>query len=95
MIIIQSCANDDCLDNLFDDYKSNNECPKASIDQYSFQNKTVYLLDFESCIVDGASFVYDENCNALGVLGTIAGITKINGEEFSKAIFIKNIWKKE
>lgn len=47
-----------------------------------------------SCGADMTSEVIDSECNRLGFLDGESGITKINGEEFSHATFVKIIWKK-
>lgn len=69
-------------------------CADAKVDEYKFQSKTVYVFDSETCLNDGAAQVIDINCNSLGYLGGISGNTTINNESFSKATFVKNIWKK-
>jgi len=38
--------------------------------------------------------VMSSDCVSLGFLGGFIGNTKINGEEFSSATFIKTIWQK-
>ncbi|BEG97768.1 DUF6970 domain-containing protein [Bacteroides sedimenti] len=65
----------------------------ANVTEYRFQWKRVYLFDPAMCC-DMPSPVFDSNCNYLGSLGGFAGNTMINGEDFSKAKFIKIIWHK-
>ncbi|MFA6150071.1 MAG: hypothetical protein WC716_02040 [Chitinophagaceae bacterium] len=68
-------------------------CPsRDSLKQYTFQNKTVYVYQTGSCGADFASPVIDENCKELGFLGGFAGNQTINGEDFSKAIYVKTVW---
>jgi len=43
----------------------------------------------QTCIED----VYDTDCNNLSFLGGIQGNSEINGKDFSKATFVKTIWK--
>src|SRR6478735_3990164 len=66
----------------------------VKVDEYMFQTKYVYLFDPGNCGADMSSQVLDSDCRTLGQLGGITGNTKINGEEFSNAKFIRNIWKK-
>ncbi len=92
-----SCSKsteNECLNETFDKFKSEEACENSSIDEYTFQGHTVYVLDHPMCYGDPVSTVMDKNCKVLGVLGTRKGITDINGEDFSIAKFVKNIWKK-
>ena len=65
----------------------------ASVDQYEFQNQTVYVFDPGICGADMTSEVVNENCETVGYLGGISGNKKINGESFDKARFTGNYWK--
>jgi hypothetical protein len=69
-------------------------CADARVDEYSFQGKTVYVFYIGTCAIDGVSGVIDSDCIGLGRLGGLTGNTIINGEEFSNAAFIRNIWTK-
>ena len=69
-------------------------CDDANVKEYTFQEKTVYVIDPGTCGADFTSNVLDTDCNALGLLGGIIGNTKINGEEFSNAIFVRTVWEK-
>lgn len=81
-----------CIDNKIEDF-TKSCCPSgAHADEYSFQGKTVYVLEPGNCGADMSSAVYDTDCNSLGFLGGFAGNTKINGEEFSNAKFNKTVW---
>ena len=64
-----------------------------NVKEYSFQNTMVYVFDPGACGSDMGLDVYDSACNYLGFLGGIAGISKINGEEFSNAEFTRIVWK--
>jgi hypothetical protein len=66
----------------------------ANVKQYRFQGIHVYVFDHGTCGADFTSEVIDTDCNTLGYLGGITGNTKINGEDFSNAVFIKTTWKK-
>jgi hypothetical protein len=84
-----------CVKNRIEDFnKSDLSCNDASVDQYTFQGKTVYTFDPGSCGADMQTEVIDENCKTLGYLGGILGNTYINGEHFSNATFVKRIWGK-
>jgi len=70
-------------------------CDDATVDEYRFQGKSVYLFSEGFCISDGVTAVVDNNCKSLGFLGGFAGSTKINGVLFyENAVLVKNIWKK-
>lgn len=68
-------------------------CKKdASVKEYTFQNKTVYVFNPGICGADMTSEVVNENCETQGYLGGLSGNTKINGESFDKAKFISTYW---
>ncbi len=96
--LFTACSKDEyneCLEDKFDTFKSSATCADSSIDEYTFQGKSVYVLSGQNCFADGGSSVLAEDCTELGTLGTIVGITEINGVDFSKnAVLVKNIWKK-
>jgi hypothetical protein len=69
-------------------------CTDAKVDELSFQGKTIYIFNFGTCAIDGASNVIDSDCAYLGTLGGLTGNTKINGEEILNAVFIRNMWMK-
>jgi hypothetical protein len=83
-----------CLQKKINEFDSPSLCNDAKVDQYEFQSKTVFTFDPGSCGADMTTEVLDADCNRFGYLGGISGNTKINGEDFSKATFIKTIWKK-
>lgn len=64
----------------------------AMVDEYQFQEKTVYAFDPGICGGDLATEVTDANCVSLGFLGGITGNTKINNEDFSKAERKQSVW---
>jgi hypothetical protein len=74
--------------------KSDDLCDNAKVDEYKFQGGKVYVFDHGTCIADGTASVMSSECKNLGNLGGFAGNTKINGEDFSTAIFVRTIWKK-
>ena len=72
----------------------NNYCNNASVREYRFQNKMVYVFDVGNCGADISAPVIDNNCNNLGFLGGISGNGIINGESFSNAKYLRTIWSK-
>lgn len=83
-----------CVQRQVRDFSRSSNCVDAKVDEFYFQEKTVYVFDPGSCGNDMQAGVIDNNCKALGDLGGIAGNTEINGEKFSNAVFVKTIWKK-
>lgn len=69
-------------------------CSDAQVDEFEFQSETVYVFSPGSCGADMAAPVLDSKCNSKGQLGGFAGNTKIDGQEFSTAKFIRTVWKK-
>lgn len=87
---VPKCVKDEII--AFD---KNQSCNDIQVDEYTFQGNTVYLFVIGStCGADMQNKVIDSDCNTLGALGGIAGNIEINGEDFSSAVFIKNVWKK-
>lgn len=83
-----------CIESKINEFKTY-ACPNgAFVNAYRFQNKTVYSFNLGKCGADLSTNVYDASCNNLGFLGGISGNTKINGEEFSTAVFIRTIWQR-
>jgi hypothetical protein len=65
------------------------------VNQYTFQENTVYLIDEGLGFADSQSKVVDSKCNELGYLGGIMGNTKINGDDFFiSAVYVKTVWKR-
>jgi len=83
----------DCLNSLIETLKNSASCQTGkSIKEFKFQGAIVYLSDSGNCYPDGTAAVIDENCQYLGSLGGFTGNTKINGVEFSTAVYIRTIW---
>lgn len=96
--LLLSCSKIDkeapkCLNKKIKENQKGN-CDDANVEEYLFQGKTVYVLGFYNCASDGAAEVVDSDCNRLGYLGGIEGNTKINGEPFSNAVYVKTVWEK-
>lgn len=83
-----------CLEAEIKEYGLSTTCNDAKVDEYTFQGKLVYAFGPGTCGADMTTKVMTSDCKTLGYLGGIAGNTKINGEEFSTAKFVKTIWKK-
>ncbi|MDB5226345.1 MAG: hypothetical protein JWN78_538 [Bacteroidota bacterium] len=83
----------ECVVNKIQEF-SKSYCYNAKVEEYVFQGKIVYVFDPGACGADMQAEVINSKCNTLGYLGGFAGNTKINGEEFSHAVFINTTWKK-
>lgn len=84
-----------CLNDRIHAFDSTYNCDQSKVDQYIFQNETVYLFDPGVCgWADMTSEVVSQDCRTLGYLGGIAGLRNINGEDFSHATYVKNVWHK-
>jgi len=83
-----------CVEKKIKKFNRQEACGSAKVTEYWFQNKTVFVFDPGLCGADMTSEVIDADCNTMGYLGGFAGNTKINGEEFSHAVFIKPSQKK-
>lgn len=70
-------------------------CPSgATVKRYNFQGNTTYAIHLGSCIADGADEILAENCDVLGFVGGIAGVTDINGENYyDNASLEETIWQ--
>jgi hypothetical protein len=67
----------------------------ANVKKYVLKGTMVFVFDQGDCRADMTSEVITADCYTLGYLGGITGNTKINGEEFSNAVFVKTIWEKK
>lgn len=83
-----------CVKDKITSFDDDSACNDIHVDQYTFQQQTVYVFEPGTCGADMTSEVIDGNCKTLGYLGGFAGNTKINGEEFSNAEFVKTVWRK-
>ena len=85
---IPTCVQDELLS-----FEENIACSTgASLKEYTFQSKTVYVFDPGLCGADLTSEVITDECITLGYLGGIIGNTDINGEDFANAVFQRNVW---
>jgi hypothetical protein len=69
-------------------------CKDASVKQLEFQGQAVFLFEEGTCMMDKESRVFNKNGKLLGQLGGFTGNTTILGEDFSKAVFQKELWRK-
>ncbi|MBL0048074.1 MAG: hypothetical protein IPP32_08280 [Bacteroidetes bacterium] len=83
-----------CIARKIKKFDKETSCKDAEVREYLFQGKAVYTFEPGSCGADESTEVLDDNCNMQGNLGGISGNRIINGEEFTKATFVKSIWKK-
>lgn len=89
---IQEQNNSKCLDAKIAEF-AKESCNKASVKEYEFQQKKVYVFDQAACGNDMAADVYDANCQKLGFIGGFIGNTNINGEDFSNAKLLRTVWE--
>ncbi|MHB1278560.1 MAG: DUF6970 domain-containing protein [Bacteroidia bacterium] len=83
-----------CIEKEIREFNQNSSCDDASVGEYWFQNETVFTFEPGTCGADMQTIVFDSKCNRLGALGGIQGNTKINGEDFSNAEFVRVVWEK-
>ena len=100
-IVLSSCLKSKiadgtprCIQEKIREFRKDATCDDAHVDEYQFQGGLVYDFDDSSCMMDGGSVVYSDNCNKIGSLGGISGNSEINGESFEHAVFIREIWHK-
>lgn len=87
-------ATPKCVVNKIRGFSKSPTCKDSKVLEYQFQGKSVFVFEPGTCGNDMTAEVINADCKTLGYLGGFAGNTKINGEEFSKATFIKTIWAK-
>ncbi len=68
-------------------------CADAVVKEYSYQGKRTNLFENGICIPDKEAPVYDSYGKFLGALGGFAGNDLINGESFSNALFVRELWR--
>lgn len=71
------------------------DCINANVNMYTFQGITVYRMDPGSSVQGKNINIRDKDCNSLGLIYLNSGNDTVNGESFSKAIFVKEIWTKK
>ncbi|MCR5889323.1 hypothetical protein LRS06_16430 [Hymenobacter sp. J193] len=68
---------------------------EVKVDEYLFQDETVYLFAEGNCIADGGAKVYNADCQYIGYLGGFGGLNDINGVDFRmSATFQRTVWEK-
>ena len=88
-----------CITEKVQQFAKSNSCKTsmntlgASVKEYRFQERLVYVFDMGNCLTDASADVLDANCQRIGMLGGIAGLQQINGESFSKAELKRTIWQ--
>jgi hypothetical protein len=75
-------------------FEKSSSCRDAHVDEFTFQQKDVYVFDEGTCGADMISVVLNEQGEKIGTLGGFTGNTQVNGESFANATFIRTIWKK-
>ncbi len=81
-----------CLDGKISIFRNLACTSGANVREYRFQNQVMFVFDPGLCGADQTSEVLDDQCKTLGHLGGITGNNKINGEDFSKAVYQKTVW---
>ena len=83
-----------CVFTTLEQFKtSHNLCSTgASVKEFKWDGRAVFVFDEGICIADGQSAVLDANCKVLGYLGGIAGNSKIEGKEWAGAVYVQTIW---
>jgi uncharacterized protein DUF6970 len=86
--------NPGCLNQSVEEFKNSDSiCDDgASVKEYYFQGKLVYVFVRGNCIADDQYKVQDAQCNYLGSLGGIAGNSVINGADFGTAVYQRTVW---
>lgn len=100
-IALLSCEKPDvpkgtprCVVNKIRDFSKSSDCDGIRVDEYTFQGNTVYTFDPGNCGADMTTEVVNSDCKTLGYLGGISANTMINGEDFTKATYIKKTWSR-
>jgi len=97
IVTVLSCSKEDvgseipaCVLEKVNELKANDEVPQGvSVSEYVFEERRVYVEDQGT-----VAFVYDKNCNTIGMLGGFAGNRKVNGRDFAEAKLIREIWRR-
>ncbi len=101
LLCILACNKDDpeteipnCLDMQIESFQSSGTaCSSgASVSEYTFQNRTVYVFSPGNCGADLSSEVLDRECRLIGMLGGISGNSEVNGEDFGTADLVRVVW---
>lgn len=83
-----------CIEQKIEAFEKASACKEgASVAEYFFQEKLVYVFNPGGCIADGSSQVMDADCNSLGYLGGFGGNTNVFGASFAKAEFKRTVWE--
>ena len=101
LLAFTSCSKDDnsrthdCLDVKISAFQKHGLIcdTTASVKEYLFQNRAVFVFDFGTCGADYTSDVLEGNCKLLGRLGGFAGNGKIDGADFSTATYVRTVWE--
>lgn len=97
LLFIMGCSKNDlltypkCLDaEITTLLQSPVENPKATVKKYTYQGKTVYLIN--SHFADGLDPVYNDNCQLICTQGGIAGNTNNSCINWDSAVYIETVW---
>ena len=88
----------ECIQDEIENNQENSNWMIGSVEEYRFQNKTVYaFLPDEEVIADAATEIKDSKCRLLCQVGGFGGpaINLCNGDNFyQSATLVRVIWKK-
>ncbi len=96
-VAVLSCSKKDlgsevpgCVREIISELEANDNVREGTtVSEYLFERRHVYVQN-----MGNVAFVYDENCDTIGLLGGFAGNTKVNGQDFANAKFIREIWRR-
>ncbi len=94
-----NCKKEECsatclLDKIEEIKNQHYKYSESSITEYIFQGQLVYYVIIGDGSSDQQYDVFNSNCELIGYLGTLFGISKINGVDFyQNAKLVKVIWK--
>lgn len=97
---LQSCLKvpketPECIKEMIKNNYATASCEDITVDQYYFQDQTVYTFNVCPDNPDAGIEVYNEECNYLGLLNGFSGNQYINGVKFyDHAEFVQTIWVK-
>jgi hypothetical protein len=88
-----------CIHKEIADNRNSTDWMIGSVEEYSFQNKTVYAFVPDGRIIaDASTIIRDADCNTLCSVGGFGGpqVNICNGENFfQQATLIRTIWTKK
>ena len=97
MMLLLSCSDEEptCISELISNFQSNQSgCSGATVIRYEFEGSEVYAFTDGSCINDGGTQIWDEECQSVCFLGGIAGFTMCGDVDFfGEAVELEEIFR--